>query len=269
MATDKISGFDVVDNFVDEIGAAEYVDADNYSLSELLAYADNTGKKSFVFRLNYNANINPTSDRVIGIGTSELLFCFARNGSIYYCYNAEEGWVGDKYLPLSGGTLNGNIELTDAKHFISTDGTNKLEMFEYDNVGYLRHIDSESKRRAFMLFPKSKAELPVSCKLETNESGSSSSYNIFGEHNKPTGSYTGNGNTANRKIATGGIGDAVLVISNNGIAFVWSSGAQLTNTSGTTSFTDRANFTVAKGISLDTDNAVLNANGVSYKYYVL
>lgn len=45
-------------------------------------------------------------------------------------------------------------------------------------------------------------------------------YDIYGKHNKPTGSYTGNGSGTSRTIATGGIGTAVLITSNNGVALV-------------------------------------------------
>ena len=86
---------------------------------------------------------------------------------------------------------------------------------------------------------------------------------------KPSGSYVGDGSTTKRIISTGGIGNVAVVVSKNGIAFVWSSGAKITDTSGTTSFTDRASLNSAKEIILDTDNAVLNADGVSYTWHVL
>lgn len=94
-------------------------------------------------------------------------------------------------------------------------------------------------------------------------------YNIHHTGNKPSGSYTGNGDATLRTIAVGGIGNCVVVWSIVGYAFINPSGAvavyanQLSAPNST-----EVNFN--DGIlALITTNGALNENGITYYYQVL
>lgn len=89
--------------------------------------------------------------------------------------------------------------------------------------------------------------------------------------NKPTGTYTGNGDATERTIATNGIGDVVMVFNNTkGFAIITKSGAVCIDTSGNVSVlaTTEAKFNGGI-ITLATTNAVLNALGTNHNYQVL
>lgn len=101
-------------------------------------------------------------------------------------------------------------------------------------------------------------------------------YNLFGEHNKPIGSYTGNGSVTSRTIPIGGIGKtpcAVLVGSTEGIALVtYGCGMYVLVSEKTTArFLDyqEAHYQSDNLLTLATTNSALNKNGVTYYYQVL
>lgn len=95
------------------------------------------------------------------------------------------------------------------------------------------------------------------------------SYNILYTGNKPTGTYTGNGDATARQINTGGIGNALLVWGGGYGAIVYPDGAIIMDGTTVTSLPvtqcsfDNGKYTVA------TTNAALNANGSERRYRVL
>lgn len=111
------------------------------------------------------------------------------------------------------------------------------------------------------------ALLKDSLKLWTKTSGA---YNtILHTGNKPSGSYTGNGDATERTIEIGGIGHGVLIWSSNGAAIVTKAGGyKLYDT--TVSGLPYANcrFDGTNLVIASTD-LCLNASGVFYGYQVL
>lgn len=88
--------------------------------------------------------------------------------------------------------------------------------------------------------------------------------------NKPTGSYTGNGSAVSRNINTGGIGSVVVIRSSNGSAILTSAAGLVFSGLGGVSAIGYVVGHMANGtITLATDNAMLNANGVKYEYQIL
>lgn len=87
--------------------------------------------------------------------------------------------------------------------------------------------------------------------------------------NKPTGTYTGNGDATSRTISTGGIGNVLYVWSENGNAVIMPTGGFVSSpSSGVTRLpSNEARF--ANGVlTLSTTNAVINANGTVTEYQV-
>ena len=102
-------------------------------------------------------------------------------------------------------------------------------------------------------------------------SGVGKYYNIFGEHNKPSGSYTGNGSATSRTIEIGGIGNAVIVICTaNSTALIITASGAFGKTGGSTGYFsyDTVHFTNGIITIASTDGS-LNASGKNYTYQVL
>ena len=101
--------------------------------------------------------------------------------------------------------------------------------------------------------------------------GTFESYDVFGEHNKPTGSYTGTGTTAARVINTGGIGRIVVITSTKGTAILTTTGGMTFNSLGVNGVIDtEVKFDSTTGdIKLWTTNMFFNEAGLVYTYQVL
>lgn len=98
-----------------------------------------------------------------------------------------------------------------------------------------------------------------------------SNYTPFHTGNKPTGSYTGNGDATTRTINVGGIGNAVLVTS--GIAYamlVTPVGAIGITSNGTTHTVKREEVHFTNGVlTITTTSGTVNYNGTTYTYQLL
>lgn len=92
--------------------------------------------------------------------------------------------------------------------------------------------------------------------------------NYIAKADKPTGTYTGNGDATERTINTGGIGDVCIVRASGRVSILTPSGGFLSN-SDEVRFTEMAAFASDTGIILRTTDSSLNENGVTYHYQVL
>ena len=95
-------------------------------------------------------------------------------------------------------------------------------------------------------------------------------YRLFGEHNKPSGSYTGNGSVTERKITIGGVGKWLFIKNpNHGMAIVNDCCAYVA-TGSIWGVQQWAQCRFENGVlTLATTNNVLNANGNTIYYDVL
>ena len=98
--------------------------------------------------------------------------------------------------------------------------------------------------------------------------GAESYYKIFGEHNKPRGTYTGDGGTGQRVIQTGGIGNAVLIWRTDAdmLALVTPRGTFVGKDTTVSKLTNSLCWPTAGGIVLNTNNEYVNKAGVTYTY---
>lgn len=99
----------------------------------------------------------------------------------------------------------------------------------------------------------------------------STEHDILHTGNKPSGSYTGNGDATARTIDTGGVGSVVAIWSGTQVALLTANGGFNFSSSSNT-VTGVANaaarFTNGKIVIATTANSV-NANGIEYNYQVL
>lgn len=190
-------------------------------------------------------------------------------GRIYWIANINGSWSEwtTHFLPLTGGTLKGQINILDSVtnlliSLVNAEGAVNLKANGASNSDY----------RILALFnPDKRSDVTDSLKWYNVVSGVNTGYKIFGEHNKPSGTYTGNGNAASRAINTGGIGNALLLTGYGYAFFVTPRGALgvYYNNGTVTSLTyDKIRY--ENGVlTLATDDVAVNANGSLYEYECL
>ena len=105
----------------------------------------------------------------------------------------------------------------------------------------------------------------------TNNSYANGDFTIFGEHNKPSGSYTGNGSSTTRTINIGGVGNLLCITGNGATAIVSYNGAILFTQSGTTiTKIVGSEIKFEDGVlTIATSNTGLNKSGLVYNYRLL
>lgn len=161
------------------------------------------------------------------------------------------------------GIINNNARTT-----YSVDGDNSpyafLNVYRADDYGRRRTLMLSSRQNS----PDLKQALALS---EIDETGWKD-YPILHTGNKPSGSYTGNGDATSRTIETGGIGRAVLIWStesNANMVLLGPVGGIAKSTSGVVAIGWSHASVFNNNIVLSTTDERLNANGVTYNYQVL
>lgn len=173
------------------------------------------------------------------------------------------------YIPLTGGTLTGNILLSDAVCAYpnvmlgySSDGEGAKIQYDKGNKNAAFTVSTDGRIVDFFIFPK--ADLKSVLGLHCDDQW----FDVFGSHNKHTGSYTGNGSATERTIDTGGYGGILTIRSTQGIAFVTVFGTFCITNSGTVKYITNTSWDGYK-VTISTDDALLNGSGVTYDWYVL
>jgi hypothetical protein len=94
---------------------------------------------------------------------------------------------------------------------------------------------------------------------------------IFGEHNKPSGSYTGNGSATQRTVTVGGIGEVLTITSDTGMALVTNRGAICLNRqTGVLSGLKSYEVNYQNGVlTIAIADAFVNGSSIAYWYQVL
>ena len=168
------------------------------------------------------------------------------------------GWTG--YLPLSGGTMKGRIDFESVNN-----GRGSVFKHHTDTKDYGTRIEDVSKDGASAYFRVMAAQQTIEF---AGSDGASKT--VLHTGNKPTGTYTGNGDTTAREIKTGGIGSVCVITSNKGIALLTEVGFNSApNPSGTNSTYETGATFNSGTIYTATTHDLINAAGVAYKYFVL
>ena len=115
-----------------------------------------------------------------------------------------------------------------------------------------------------------KDKIESSLRISSRINGVLTSYNIFGEHNKPSGSYTGNGSATSRTITTGGIGNAILIWGNSSLCLACPLGCFYFAASSSYKDYMQTDVKFENGVlNLTSASTYANASGVTYNYQVL
>lgn len=260
----------------EQVGAAASFNAYGKTLAELLSLS--TSHVPFVFGLYWSSAIAPDSNTCSCIGTNGVLWAFSYSGRIFMCTNAEAGWVDvtGKYLPLTGGCLTENLKIkktalpgldliTDSFGRVSlTAGTNNALLETATDVTY-----NNLRRLALYNSNSNNKELKDAVQLHSVINGVSAGYSLFGNHNKPSGSYTGNGSSTSRAIETGGLSDCIIISNVDKGAVVTPCGAIGFTTSGVEVIPYLQAHFVNGVLTLATTSEIVNKSGNTYYYKCL
>jgi len=178
------------------------------------------------------------------------------------------------FLPLIGGTLKGAVIFNNSNAFsmigkqriingvdhwlnMGVGGTGAAVIEHW--IGNPANGSSSTLDGRFEVFTD---------KLLFKKSSTESGCEIFGEHNKPTGSYTGNGSATKRTINIGGIGSTLVIEANPYMGIVTAAGAIVSNGSTVKALSkDKMSF-INGALTMVTNDSYVNQSGGTYSYIV-
>lgn len=232
----------------------------------------------------YNTSIYPVSYGSLkiakyGSDSSRVIFEFVQkstNRAWFGVYDSTavtpwSGWVETAnpagFFSLAGGTLTGMLALVH-KLGIMHNGVQTGSIENWGSETIVTAAENESAEKHYISIGN-----PVAGALRANtlmlyhlKDGVYTKKAIFGEHNKPSGTYTGNGDATARTISTGGIGNELLIWNANGCAIVTRTGA-ITINGGTVKGVTYSEAHYLDGVlTLATTNNILNASGTNSYY---
>ena len=170
---------------------------------------------------------------------------------------------------LGGLPLDGSVSM---QGWLNLNGNPIAGGYDASNLTLFSSGSGEAIARRLTLYSVGNQSLKNAIYLWDGEGSDAKYYPVFGEHNKPSGTYSGNGGS--QTIDTGGLGDVILVQltgSGGGMALVSKSGAILKlNSNNTVSAVADTEAKFIKGVlTLNSSNYALNRSGYGYNYQVL
>lgn len=168
-------------------------------------------------------------------------------------------------LPVEGGSITGDT--------LGINNNHAQAVADSDDV-QIKHLANNEDITCHTAIRISDNEsLMNSLKLLKRVDDVENEYHLHGDHNKPTASYVGNGDSTAREIMTGGYGSMVVITSENGMAWINDTNAYfLYNNNNTGKYEISSSDCIFKNksvIHLTTTHTALNANNITYTYYVL
>lgn len=218
---------------------------------------------------------------IYSIDDGDLHFRYGSNDDMKYISLSE---LASKFLPLAGGTLSGRLEIyrNDNNYpdirLLSKDKTSGIILERQANGSltiYMRKdINSGNDQVQFYLASWDDEIYPIYnlIRVRKTVNGVAKTYRVFGDHNKPHGTYTGNGSPSKREINIGGMdsnyclaikgGDCFTIVSNAGVLCVTNQGSFVSVPVEQVMFLNGV-------LTLNTIKDCANKNGETYYYQVL
>jgi hypothetical protein len=180
-------------------------------------------------------------------------------------------------LPLDGSVSMGGNLIVEKEGWIgvklrnpSTGREGRLAHSSNQNLVQFANYKDDNNLSVVALNNESNA-LNTMLQLSVKKEGNSVSYNIFGEHNKPTGFYSGNGSAEQRTIPIGGVGSILWIKSAKYLTFVWNFGGfTLDGVNGSVKFHPSSQLDFEDGVLTiaSTHSAINDSTNVHYYGYV-
>lgn len=184
------------------------------------------------------------------------------NGEVIVNYTAKPS---SDYLPLTGGTLSGTtLNFYNGLGNIYTGSASMM-------MQTLNEVNGTAKRKFVIANSAYTPDIKNAVMLADQfADGTEKYYYLFGEHNKPTATYTGNSTSGTRQIVHNGIGYFAVVQSDKGTVFATPLGGLLIQKTGSVSWLTNANLIYKNGVlTINTTDNLLNASGTTYTLYCI
>lgn len=173
----------------------------------------------------------------------------------------------DEFLQLTGGTLSGLLSATSdivVNHFTHITGN--------EETSCLRAIRPGGSSRGIEVVNSSTGiEDKYAARFTTYDGTTWKISTIFGQHNKPHGTFTGNASKTSRTINIGGVHSTAtkLFVSGNGYSLVISPNGAFGmhyNTRSIKILLESECKYINGVLTIATDDAAINASGITYHY---
>ena len=168
----------------------------------------------------------------------------------------------------AGDTMTGNLTIKKSNSVTAT--------IYPDGSGVMVQTYSDWNKRKFLHIPSDEAAVGYDrlqyVDIEVMGTGANGRFDIFHTGNKPSGSYTGNGEATARTVDIGGIGNVLFIRAQHSvIGFACFYGGVMFNlANNTTQYYTRTRFSFADGVlTIATSDAHVNNNGTEFYYQVL
>lgn len=190
-----------------------------------------------------------------------------RNGVQYRLIKGTEVLVNytirdsSNYLPLTGGKLSGSLQVNDGYGVFYGNSTETY-------FGARRVAGDSTNVRYVAIDPREETSLANALYFVERNGSTNNIKKLLGEHNKPSGSYTGNGSATARTINVGGIGGVLFLQGANYNSLVTYYGAlSWSPQSGTVQAVSDGSIYFRNGVlTIKSTSSIFNSNGSSYNY---
>lgn len=189
-------------------------------------------------------------------------------------------------LPLTGGTLSGAVNHEPIG--IASYGNNKRGWTYFDQNSAVLAISTEPNNLGVWNSPNNRfievcnsgyKDIADALRLSNvDENKNRTAYTIFGDHNKPSGTYTGNGSATARVIVApmSSVYSVFVLYGDSWLGFVYAQGAVFISGTTVKSFDKNAIRTIYDntnpantGIRITSTDSMFNGNGKTYRYHML
>lgn len=184
-----------------------------------------------------------------------------------------------KYLPKDGSVpMSGSLTVSKASNpAVNVENTGNartayLQEMNNKNMALVNY-NEDNGDSAQIIIPSEDTSLSEAVLYYRKVNGTENVYKVYGEHNKPSGTYSGNGDATERKINTGGIGKLLYVVypKHGHNMLVTRDGAFCWTHNGTTKVLTNGHIHFRDGVLVITssDEFANEAGGSTYTYQVL
>ena len=180
-------------------------------------------------------------------------------------YHSNSGWTDWKQVFFADGSvsMSGDLKL----------GSGTGHVGSVQSMTVIAH-NNEDETVSYVSICENNMELAKQLRFSVSKDYGMQKFDftLFGEHNKPTGTYAGNGGS--QTIDTGGVGDVILVQltgSGGGMALVSKSGAigKLNSNNSVFALADTEAKFIDGVLTLNSSNYGVNRSGYGYNWQVL
>ena len=184
-------------------------------------------------------------------------------------------WDGNAWF-AGGGEFGADLTVeTQYLPTLSLNGTNvgRKAQMTITNIGHagFYNVKDDNNRGVLYVMSEADTEIDSLLQLAVTKDGTETFYDIWGEHSKPKGNYSGNGSTTSRTINIGAYGVGLMITSSQAVTIVGRGGAIIKkNTATSVTLLKNTEASFYQGVlTLATSDVGINGNAVAYTYQLI